>query len=775
MPTVWLDAVVELASAGDERPGLASLHASSRPEKAPPPDEDAPSAPPAAPPAVPSATPPGLPEDEAVKAKRMAEYDELRSWLEAKISRAQKAKETRGAEEAEKAAVLAASKARLEGLEGDAKALQADRERALKDMNVSIDHAKAKAYLLAEEGAKKAKAREEAQSLGTKEVDTLRAELSQTVANREHDDQETRLLLRMLHAERDSWQHKCQELAAQVEVQVREQAKNTILLGLLNSQLLSVRSEGKRLSAESAELTRNQRGLEAGLMTKQSQSDLLRSELRNARRAFDERKEDHTYKVQRIEQEHERIQDVADGLGKELDAQRAVLESAKGAAAVHEREQQYDLAEKRGELEKLREITGHLSTRVRELREETFTQSTLRLTECEKLEIERAGLRAREEEKNMAHFQAVSEGQSEIEILKSQHERTERERHRFEDQAEVRLAELRVQTEAMCRQTAILRTHGEASEKEGMQTVARLAAEYQALLRQQKELLAADATRDGKHVEERVSVRSEADTYAKQVTSTRDAIDTQAQAHSGRMVELHQHLQHCRVHAVTREEEMKRDLQTIRDQIEMTTRECIAQNNRLRGYERQAHKQEAHRREREIAFKAEVRALKADVKEAQGVVEGLEAKVAETHGYRIVAEENKLLEEELEEMKRTIAASNNTVATMRIEKDLLEGYKTKVLREQNAKQQKKVEELEERRKATRPLLQELIVTASKHHVAGHTVSAALRAAREMDVAVQFQPAAPPPGSGPAQRSVGSPSGITSPDASPITTPSRALA
>eukprot|EP01065_Artemidia_motanka_P050443 TRINITY_DN8636_c0_g1_i1.p1 TRINITY_DN8636_c0_g1~~TRINITY_DN8636_c0_g1_i1.p1 ORF type:complete len:763 (+),score=254.16 TRINITY_DN8636_c0_g1_i1:65-2353(+) len=717
--------------------GLATLATAAAPDDAAP---AAAAAPPATPPAP--EPPPRDEEAELQKARDIYALEQKVARLEEAVALAQRQRDRSHEKSEAEAAQVAGAKSKLADVEAGLSKLRAGGERLLKDIKLDIDTSRARVSILEEEGRKKECAREEAAELYQRETDVLRLELSRGVADKEHGDTETRLLMRVLHSERDKWEHNCRELAAKLEVQIREDAKNTILLGLLNSQLLAARAEGSRLSDDQFALLRKQRSLEADLAAKQERAGMLKRDLMRSKRDHTARCDEHAFRVMRMTQEHERQKTTVSALGAELSSQQEVLSAAVAQASAKDRERQECIARNRAELAKYRSTVGQLHTRVRELHEEGFAQGSIRATEIEKLQIARQGWSATQDSKSMQDFQTIAEQSSQIEVLKAQLEMAEQKRHKFEDEAEVRLAEIRVQTEAQYRQTVVLRAHSEDSEREGTQMIAKLAAANQALQRRIKELHNNAADRDEQHVAERVSTRSEAERHSREVKQLEGSVDQHSRDHCERMVALQQERSLLIGREGTRADDMKKEKQNLRDRIDVAARERITQGQVLRTHELQSHRQVAYHNERETAFKAEMRALKQEVNEGRDAVQVLEAKVAETHGFRVLAEENTLLERDLKDCRAQIAAHENTIATMRVEKDLLEGYKTKVLKEQNAKHVKKLTQLDDKTLVLRPLVQELVVTAAKHHVADEAVQATLRCARGLGLGIQLHPAPP---------------------------------
>ena len=67
----------------------------------------------------------------------------------------------------------------------------------------------------------------------------------------------------------------------------------------------------------------------------------------------------------------------------------------------------------------------------------------------------------------------------------------------------------------------------------------------------------------------------------------------------------------------------------------------------------------------------------------------------------------------MESYRNQIKNLNNTIATMKIEADILDNYKTKVLQEQNEQYLRRIQELEREHKMIAPLMSELVCICAR--------------------------------------------------------------
>ena len=64
-------------------------------------------------------------------------------------------------------------------------------------------------------------------------------------------------------------------------------------------------------------------------------------------------------------------------------------------------------------------------------------------------------------------------------------------------------------------------------------------------------------------------------------------------------------------------------------------------------------------------------------------IQKLEGSITENYNFKVLAEQNEMLKDELESYRNQIKNLNNTISTMRIETDILDNHRSKVLQEQN--------------------------------------------------------------------------------------------
>ena len=231
------------------------------------------------------------------------------------------------------------------------------------------------------------------------------------------------------------------------------------------------------------------------------------------------------------------------------------------------------------------------------------------------------------------------------------------------------------------------------------------------------------ANSDSEHIKERIALATESAEMHKKVRG----LDAQLKAQQVATREGLEGLRRDKEAVVSsgyEEHDVRREVGSIREHKHAVLHEREVGLKRLESLEIQTRQKDRYIKDRFVAYEAEAKALQSEIKSLVREVAKLEVTVAETHEYRAKAEENSLLEDEIKTCKVEIRHMHNVISTMTVEKGLLDGYKAKVLTEQNGEQLRKLKQLERSRSSFAPLLLELLATAKRHGVADEAVAAA---------------------------------------------------
>jgi chromosome segregation ATPase len=108
------------------------------------------------------------------------------------------------------------------------------------------------------------------------------------------------------------------------------------------------------------------------------------------------------------------------------------------------------------------------------------------------------------------------------------------------------------------------------------------------------------------------------------------------------------------------------------------------------------------------ASSAEISSLKAEISGYRNAVHKLEKHIEDNYEVTTLREQNEQLEQQIQQLKSRLAQANSALANVRIEADIAESYRVKVLHDQVEAQLSRVTALEKERKVTRPLIDALV-------------------------------------------------------------------
>ena len=270
----------------------------------------------------------------------------------------------------------------------------------------------------------------------------------------------------------------------------------------------------------------------------------------------------------------------------------------------------------------------------------------------------------------------------------------------------------------------------ETSEKESFETVTKIAAANECMRRRIVALQNTASLADSEHIKDRISLASELATCHKKMLALEGALKRLHLERDNCVLSLQQEKQQL-MSGGYKDEDVREEVARIREEKYSIVHERDVGLKRLESLEQQEKQKDRYIKDRCVAFEAEAKALQSEIKSLVREVTKLEVKVAETHEFRAKAEENTVLEDEIKHCKVEIRHMKNVISTMTVEKGLLDGYKAKVLTEQNAVQLNKLKQLEKSSASFTPLLRELVATAKKHCIADEAVTAAEHAVLEL--------------------------------------------
>lgn len=110
---------------------------------------------------------------------------------------------------------------------------------------------------------------------------------------------------------------------------------------------------------------------------------------------------------------------------------------------------------------------------------------------------------------------------------------------------------------------------------------------------------------------------------------------------------------------------------------------------------------------------ADIAALRTELDGYRSSVKKLEDHIENNYEMRILSEQNQRFEEDARHLKEKLRHANQTLANLRVEADISESYRLKMLQEQFEAEMSRVTALEKERRSARTLLTALIAAAKK--------------------------------------------------------------
>jgi hypothetical protein len=582
---------------------------------------------------------------------------------------------------------------------------KSDEDASQLRMQLEVSHQNTEKYMVECEGLR---------SRLRDETESLRTEIAQLRTDKEKDDTENTILMKLLHTELDKYKQQTQHLQGDLERKEREDVKNTIMLGLLNSQLDSNREENKRLSEMLNDYRKRVEVLEKKLdAATQNISSFETSTERTARettlmkdqliREIDM----HKAKVELLTASQAR-------LNEELDTTKSQFLNYQSDAERRDKESFEKNVILKSELEHLRRQFHDLTAAKKDLEDKSFEQNAKQKSEIESLKLRNTKLTETIEKNDKTAFEALTVDKAEIDTLKAKLEHMTQDAREAEKSNFSKLTELRGDLEVEKTSNAQLKILSERKEREYFEQLTKLTAELDLQHRQLIQLQTLHEKKDKEYVETTIFGNSEKENLKNKIAMLEEKAERTSREHNEYAVKMQQQISVLNKQI---EENSIQHTASIRVEGEkqiQIEQELKAAQGRVRQLEEDHARKDKDNWDRSNAYKAEVASLRNEVDGYKQMVEKLEGSIAENYNFKILAEQNEMLKADLQSYKNQISNLNNTIATMKVEADILDNYKTKVLQEQNEAYLRRIQDLEKESKMVTPLMNELIATLQRH-------------------------------------------------------------
>lgn len=520
-------------------------------------------------------------------------------------------------------------------------------------------------------------------------------------------DAESRVLLRVLQADVEKYKDIATSLQKDVERKNLDQEKSSLLVGILNTQLDSVREENKRLHAKAM---RFQREAEAVSESVASEKQRNRDLYEEAEKAASESAVAHRQLQLEIGVHRKQVEELTSRLESLTDSHTKLKAKHTDVSLRSVQREQEDFvanAAMKAELDKHRADLALLAKEKQHAQDEAFNYRILTRAEMDGLKTRLQKFQETMERKDREAFETVG-------VLRTEASRQETERQR-------EVNGLQMEVDRLAANYDDTREHRNRLATE----LARKEAKFVATERELYEkLVLMTACHDAKHGET-VELRARLQDKEEAYTNNTIFLNAEKENLRARVEELLAEAQKRRGEHMAHIERVTADLREL--EARMTTemggqdaayareksRAEMAERN-VKRLQEQARETESAARSTQLitddmakAAKADARELRSELAIAKRTIEQMEVAFGDQTGYNQLKELNERLTKENGAYHAQIAHLNSVVVAMKTEQDVMGGYKLHRASGEVERLSRVVNRLERVQKLAKPVFREL--------------------------------------------------------------------
>lgn len=546
------------------------------------------------------------------------------------------------------------------------------------------------------------------------ETENLRTEVDHIRSDKDKDDTENTILMKLLHTELDKYKQQTQQMEAELERKERDDVKNTIMLGLLNSQLDSGKEENRRLNDMIDEYRRRVDALETKL-------EAANAKLGEQSHAYDELAKESSTQKENLLREIDVHKTKVEQLNAQINRLNEECDSTKTHFVNHQAEAERKDKEAfernvilKADLEHTKKQLAMLQEEAKKAEDNSFTRNTQQVAEIDSLKIRLQRQQEAADKAEKAAFESITVLKADVETHRNKIQTlTESQKDSDKEHFE-KLTATRTELEAERTAHSQTKHTAEQKEKNFFEQITRMTAEQDSLQRQVVQLQSLNEKRDKEYVENTVFLNAEKEQVKIQLQNLTERIAKKDQEHNEYVAKTTQEMQAMQRSNDGRESTLQADLAAEGEKLIQERQQTEALQKRVQSLETEVAKKDKDSWDKSNAYKTEIQSLRNELEGSKQTIEKLEGSIAENFNFKILAEQNEMLKAELQSYKNQVANLNNTVATMKIEADILDNYKTKVLQEQNELYVRRIQQLEKEQRTVVPIVNEMVSTLQRH-------------------------------------------------------------
>lgn len=527
-------------------------------------------------------------------------------------------------------------------------------------------------------------------------------------------DTEMAVLFKVLHGEVGKYKEKAVQLQAELDAKVRDDEKSSLLVGILNTQLDSVREDNKRLHTS---MQSRQKEVEVIQLSLQEEKKKSKELYQTMDRATSESAVHHRQLQLEIGVHKAQVEELTKRLG-EVQHEHLLLEAEHKDLVLRstsrEQEDFKTNVAMKAELLKQKEDLANVLKEKQAMQDEAFQYKVLNRAEMDSLKVRLRKFEEEMERKERESYETTTVLRADVEKLKNEKklllDSTTAEKNRLTSDLERYVKSLN----EVERELTELRRHSTQVQKDLYEKLTHMTAchdsKHEEVIRLREEL----EKKETEYTNNAIFLNAKNENYR----STLEAMEKDAEerriAHLNHVESLTQELTALQNHVMTelqQSDEAKKVQEDRAERAERNAHRLQEEVRRLMGETKQLKDTKAAEI---LHHNRELREFQGELSMAKRTIERLEGTLGDQVSYKQMTELNEKLSDENTTYKTQIQNLNSTIASMKLESDYMKELRVSRMGEVMEQLRQRNNQLEYLHKLTIPLLTELRAIVQQH-------------------------------------------------------------
>lgn len=530
-------------------------------------------------------------------------------------------------------------------------------------------------------------------------------------------DTETTLLLKVLHGEVGKYKVKALQLQADLDAKQRDDEKSSLLVGILNTQLDSVREDNKRLhmtaqnrqkEVEAVQLFLNEerkktKDLHEQLDRVSSESSVHQRQLQLEIGVHKAQVEELTNRLADVQHEHQ----VLEAEHKDMVAR----------STTREQEDFKTNVAMKTELLKQKEDLAKVLQEKQAMQDESFQYKVLTRAEMDSLKIRLRKFEEEMERKERESYEITTVLRSDVEKLKNEKKLLLDSSNAVENRLSDDLARYVKSLNQAQRELEELKRHSTHVQKDLYEKLTHMTAchdsKHEEVVRLRSEL----EKKETEYTNNAIFLNAKNENFRSTINTMEKEAEKRRLEHLSHVESIAQELTDLQAHVSKELEEMELGKKTQEDRADQAERHVHRLQEEVRRLMSQVKELNDAKAAESLRHHREVRELQHELSLAKRTIERLEGTIGDQVGYKQMTELNEKLSEENQSLREQVSSLNSTIAGMKLESDYLKDLRVNRMGEEMNQLRLRKNQLEYLHKLTIPLLTELRSIVQQHGMA----------------------------------------------------------